>query len=411
MIKSAKKIPRPMRSSTFFKLFIIMGVLMTVMTGCMKRRTSPPPELIHYSKVMGMTGVRTWAFEHSPIFEEDLTASVKQEQRYSSTGHDDASGHFNILALSGGGANGAFGAGILYGWSAAGTRPIFKIVTGISTGSLIAPFAFLGADYDQKLKQVYTSVETKDIVNLRFFKYFQRGVDSLADSSPLQGLIDKYVTEDVIRSVALAHQTGRRLYIGTTDLDAGRLVIWNMGVLAASDRPEAFDLFRKILLASASIPILFPPVYIPVEVGGEIYEEMHVDGGVANQVFFYGDIMNLDDAVRAAGLSSIGSGRIYIIQNMQSILPYEPVESNLVEISSRSIIGLLVNHGNGDLYRIYSLAQREGINFKLVFIPSNFELQPSKLFDPEVMKKLFDLGYNMALSGDPWQNYPPGYKE
>ena len=409
MIKFPKIITRHRLSSTF--TFIILGMLMTVMAGCGKTRTTLPSELIRDSKVLGMTGVRTWAFEHSPMFEEDLIASVKQGLRYSSTGHDDASGHFNILALSGGGANGAFGAGILYGWSAAGTRPTFKIVTGISTGALIAPFAFLGADYDQTLKQVYTSVATKDILKFRFFTYTRRGIDSLADSSPLQGLIEKYVTDDVIRSVALAHQTGRRLYIGTTDLDASRLVIWNMGVVAASNSPEASDLFRKILLASASIPIIFPPVYIPVEVGGEIYEEMHVDGGVATQVFFYGDIMNFDDAVRAAGLSSIGAGRIYIIQNMQSIPLFEPVKSNLVAISIKTIMGLLANQGNGDLYRIYTVAQREGIKFKLVFIPSDFELQPSEIFDPVVMEKLFDLGYHMALSGDPWQNHPPGYKD
>ena len=351
MIKSCQLINRPMLSSIFFT-FIFIGVLMTVMSGCVKKRISPPPELIHDSTVLGMTGARTWAFEHSELFEEDLTTSVKQAKRYSPTRHLDASGHFNILTLSGGGANGAFGAGILCGWSAAGTRPTFKMVTGISTGALIAPFAFLGADYDHILKQVYTSVETENILSFRFFTYIRRGVDSLADSLPLQVLLEKYVTEDVIRSVALAHQTGRRLYIGTTDLDANRLVIWNMGVIAASERPEAFDLFRKILLASASIPVLFPPVYIPVEVEGEIYEEMHVDGGVATQVFFYGDIMNLDDAVRAAGLSSIGDGRIYIIQNIQSIPHYEPVQSNLVEISKKSIMDLLANQGNGDLYRI-----------------------------------------------------------
>ena len=409
MIKFPKIITRHKLSSTF--RFIILALLMTVMAGCAKTRTTLPPELFRDSKVLGMTGVRTWAFERSRIFEEDLIASVKQAQRYSSTRHVDASGHFNILALSGGGANGAFGAGILCGWSAAGSRPTFKIVTGISTGALIAPFAFAGADYDQILKQVYTSVETKDIVKFRFFTYTRRGLDSLADSSPLRGLIEKTVTDDVIRSVARAHQTGRRLYIGTTDLDAGRLVIWNMGVLAANDRPETFDLFRKILLASASIPIIFPPVYIPVEVGGEIYEEMHVDGGVATQVFFYGDTMNFDDVVRAAELSSVGAGRIYIIQNIQSVPRYEPVESNLVGISKKSIMGLLANQGNGDLYRIHALAKREGIKFKLVFIPSDFELKPSELFDPEVMEKLFDLGYHMASSGDPWQNYPPGYKE
>jgi len=407
MIKPPQIIARTTLLSAF--TVIILGMLMTVVPGCGKTRTTLPPEHIRDAKVLGMTGVRTWAFEHSRMFEEDLIASVKQEQRYSSTGYVDASGHFNILALSGGGANGAFGAGILCGWSAAGTRPTFKIVTGISTGALIAPFAFLGVDYDQILKQVYTSVATKDILKLNSFILSQRGLESLADSSPLQGLIEKYVTEDVIRSVALAHQTGRRLYIGTTDLDASRLVIWNMGIIAAADRPEAFDLFRKILLASASIPIIFPPVYIPVEAGGEIYEEMHVDGGVATQVFFYGDIINLDDVVRAAGLPSMGAGRIYIIQNIQSVPRYEPVESNLVEISTKTIMGLLANQGNGDLYRIYTLAQREGIKFKLVFIPSDFELQPSEIFDPVVMEKLFDLGYRMALSGDPWQNHPPGY--
>ena len=409
MIKSLKIITKVILSSSYAA--IILGLLMTVVVGCAKTRSTLSPEFFRDSKVLGMTGVRTWAFEHSPIFEADFTTSVKQAQGYSSSRHVDESGHFNILALSGGGANGAFGAGILCGWSAAETRPTFKIVTGISTGALIAPFAFLGADYDQILKQVYTSVSTKDIVKLRSLTFNRRGLDSLADSSPLQSLIEKFVTEDVIRSVALAHQTGRRLYIGTTDLDASRLVIWNMGIIAAADRPEAFDLFRKILLASASIPIIFPPVYIPVEVGGEIYEEMHVDGGVATQVFFYGDIINLDDVVRAAGLPSMGAGRIYIIQNIQSVPRYDPVKSNLVEISTKAIMGLLANQGNGDLYRIYSVAQREGIKFKLVFIPSDFELQPSEIFDPVVMEKLFDLGYRMALSGDPWRNHPPGYKD
>jgi hypothetical protein len=409
MIRIPKLIAKTILSLIF--AIIVPAILVAVLAGCGKNRTPLPPELFRDSKVLGMTGVRTWAFEHSSKFEADLIASVKQELRYSPTGHDDASGHFNILALSGGGSYGAFGAGILNGWSASGTRPIFKIVTGISTGALIAPFAFLGADYDPVLKQVYTSVTTKDIMISKSFIISERGLDSLADSSPLQRLIEKYVTENVIRSVALAHQKGRRLYIGTTDLDASRLVIWNMGVIAASNRPETDDLFGKILLASASIPILLPPVYIPVEVGDEIYDEMHVDGGVATQVFLYGDILNLDDSARSAGLSSVGAGRIYIIQNLQSIPLYEPVKSNLVAISKKTVMGLLTNQGNGDLYRIYSIAQRAGIKFKLIFIPSDFELQDPMNFDPVLMEKLFDRGYHMALSGDPWQNHPPGYKD
>jgi hypothetical protein len=381
------------------------------MVGCGKIRTPLPPDLFHDSKVQGMTGVRTYAFEHNSEFAADLIASVKQEIQNSTTGQDDASGHFNILALSGGGSNGAFGAGILNGWSATGTRPIFKIVTGISTGALIAPFAFLGEDYDQVLKQVYTSVETKDIMKLNSYLISEQGLDSLADSSPLRKLIKKYVTEKVIRSVALAHQKGRRLYIGTTDLDVGRLVIWNMGAIASYDNPEADNLFRKILLASASIPILLPPVYIPVEAGGEIYEEMHVDGGVSTQVFLYGDILNLDDVARSVGLSSVGPGRIYIIQNLKSLPQYVPVKSNLVAISKRTVTNLLANQGNGDLYRIYSIAQREGIEFKLVFIPVTYGSHDPLNFDPVSMERLFDLGYRMASSGDPWQNHPPGYEE
>jgi hypothetical protein len=172
--------------------YLLGMVLIVVAVGCTRTRTALPPDLFGTAKVAQMAGVRTWAFEHSPMFEEDLIESTKQELRYSSTGHDDASGHFNILALSGGGANGAFGAGILYGWSAARTRPIFKLVTGISTGALIAPFAFLGADYDQILKQVYTSTATKDILKFKPFIFTRRGLDSLADSSPLQRLIEKY---------------------------------------------------------------------------------------------------------------------------------------------------------------------------------------------------------------------------
>jgi hypothetical protein len=408
-MRSPKIIAQIILSPIF--VIIISLIITGVMVGCGKIRTPLPPDLFHDSKVQGMTGVRTYAFEHNSEFAADLIASVKQEIQNSTTGQDDASGHFNILALSGGGSNGAFGAGILNGWSATGTRPIFKIVTGISTGALIAPFAFLGEDYDQVLKQVYTSVETKDIMKLNSYLISEQGLDSLADSSPLRKLIKKYVTEKVIRSVALAHQKGRRLYIGTTDLDVGRLVIWNMGAIASYDNPEADNLFRKILLASASIPILLPPVYIPVEAGGEIYEEMHVDGGVSTQVFLYGDILNLDDVARSVGLSSVGPGRIYIIQNLKSLPQYVPVKSNLVAISKRTVTNLLANQGNGDLYRIYSIAQREGIEFKLVFIPVTYGSHDPLNFDPVSMERLFDLGYRMASSGDPWQNHPPGYEE
>jgi hypothetical protein len=390
--------------------YLLGMVLIMLATGCTSTRIALPPDLYSSAKVAQMTGIRTYAYEHSSIFQKDLIYSVKQEIQRSSGGHDDEGNYFiNILSLSGGGPQGAFGAGILCGWSKAGNRPTFKIVTGISTGALIAPFAFLGPEYDKTIQQVYTTISTRDVLRMRPRLIIHRGIDSLVDSSPLENLISEYIDKDVIQNVARAHAQGRRLFIGTTDMDANRLVIWNMGAVAAANNPKSNELFRKVLLASASIPIFFPPVYIPVEADGNTYEEMHVDGGVSAQAFLYGDIFNLNEVAHGAGLSSVGLGRIYIIKNMQSLPSYEQVKSELIPIAEKTILSLLANQGTGDLYRIYTIAQREGMEFNLVYIPSTFKFKGKELFDTEEMKQLFELGFNMGKSGDFWHKYPPGY--
>ena len=186
----------------------------------------------------------------------------------------------------GGGANGAFGAGLLKGWTESGTRPAFKLVTGISTGALIAPFAFLGSGYDATLEDFYTTITTKDIYRERSYFAILFDPSSMTDTTPLQKIVAKQVDENVLAAVAQAHRQGRRLFIGTTNMEAGKLVIWDMGAIAASGKPGALELFRKVMLASAAIPVAFPPVFIPVKAAGKEYEEMHVDGGTAAQVFF-----------------------------------------------------------------------------------------------------------------------------
>ena len=191
-----------------------------------------------------------------------------------------------FLALSGGGDEGAFGAGVLCGWTAHGDRPQFKLVTGISTGALIAPFAFLGSSYDDTLRYLYTGITSKDIFRMKsLLTVLWR--DAIADTKPLAKKLDQYVDEAMLAAVAAEHKKGRRLIIGTTQLDAQRLVLWNMGAIASSGDPEAIKLFRKILLTSASIPGAFPPQYIRVEAGGKRYEEMHVDGGTTAEVVLY----------------------------------------------------------------------------------------------------------------------------
>jgi hypothetical protein len=191
-----------------------------------------------------------------------------------------------LLAVSGGGGDGAFGAGVLAGWSASGTRPVFNVVTGVSTGALTAPFAFLGSDWDKQLTAVYTQIRPSDVFETRFLSAALWN-DALAYTNPLARLISRYADSSMLEAIAAEYRKGRLLFIGTTDIDAGRPVIWNMGEIAASRQPGALDLFRKILLASAAIAAFFPPVLIDVEVNGRRYREMHVDGGTFTQLFLY----------------------------------------------------------------------------------------------------------------------------
>jgi predicted acylesterase/phospholipase RssA len=213
---------------------------------------------------------------------------------------------------------------------------MFKLVTGISTGALIAPFAFLGPDYDEKLKSAYTTIESKDVFKFRSL-FNIPGNESFAETDPLADMVESFITVELLRDVAKEHMRGRRLYIGTTDMDAQRLVIWNMGAIAVSERPNNLEIFQKVLLASASIPGVFPPVYFEVEVDGQRYDEMHTDGGTITQVFFHYGILDLVAAVKEGGMKTPGLVRsnIYIIRNGK--LGPEPKQTprRLKDITSR----------------------------------------------------------------------------
>ena len=218
----------------------------------------------------------------------------------------------SYLSISGGGANGAFGVGLLNGWSESGARPEFFIVTGISTGALIAPYAFLGSDYDDELVGLYTTLTTKDLIKKRSLI---SGItsDALYDTQPMRELLKKFVDDKMIARIAEEHSKGRRLVIGTTNLDAERPVIWNIGAIAAVGTEDSAQLIRDVMLASASIPGMFPPVRITVRVGDQEYDELHVDGGVSSQVFLYPAQINLRDAADLVGVSQDQS--VYVIRN------------------------------------------------------------------------------------------------
>jgi Patatin-like phospholipase len=374
-------------------------------------RNALPEQYSGKVKIAGMPQIRDYyAGGYSDYYQKDFEDSVRQHIKSMPEGYA-----LKILAISGGGANGAFGVGLINGWDASGTRPVFTIVTGISTGAFIAPFAFLGGKYDAEIGRLFTSVNTDDIYKKKSFFSILGSLlgssDSLADSKPLADLLVQYIDGELLNDIAKAHSKGRRLLIATTNLDARKLVVWNMGAIASSGHPKAHELFRSVVLASASMPVAFPAVYIDVEAGGQTYDEMHVDGGLITEVFFCADMFNIQEGLKNVGIKNKPEVKLYIIRNNQVDVRYEEVDVNILSIAGRSLSSLTTAQGVGDLYRIYLLSKREGIDYNLASIPADFEPNAQEAFDPVEMKRLYDLGYNMAVSGYPWEKLPPKYEE
>jgi hypothetical protein len=311
----------------------------------------------------------------------------------------------NYLAISGGGPDGAYGAGLLVGWTVAGSRPDFQIVTGISTGALIAPWAFLGPSYDPTLKELYTTLTTKDIMRKRWLMsvLFR---EAATDSTPLLNKIREYVDDNVIQKIADEHKKGRRLFIGTTTIDHMRPMIWDIGAIAASGQPEAKDLVHKIMLASASIPGAFPPVKIHVEANGKKYDELHVDGGTTNQVFVYPPSLDWRKYMKL--LEVPDSANVYVIRNSKLAAHRIVIEPKIIPIARQSISSLIRTQGIGDVRLIYAQSIRDGHNFHLSYIPDDFQELPKEPFDIEYMNMLFELGYSLAKNGYKWLDKPPG---
>jgi Patatin-like phospholipase len=309
-----------------------------------------------------------------------------------------------VLALSGGGPDGAFGAGLLTGWSAQGTRPEFQIVTGISAGALIAPFAFLGPAHDGALREIWTQYETSELITAQLLPGLLGG-SSLADTTPLANLIATYVTRAFLAKIAAEYRRGRILLVGTTNLDAQRPVIWNMGEIARAGTPQAVDLFRKVLLASAAIPGAFPPVSIDVEADGRAFEEMHVDGGTTREVF----VSALQAPVRATDslYETPPQREYYIIKNGKIGAEYVEVKPKTLSIASRAIATLLKRQNAGDIYRIYRAARDGRADFNLIAVPETFDIKPKEAFDPAYQTALFDVGFKLGRTGPTWMKVPP----
>ena len=387
------------------KTLLIHCFLVIIASSCSSapQRNPLPEELSGQAQIPGIPKARYWADAVPPETEEWFKLSKNElKARYPAAY---GSAH-NYLAISGGGANGAYAAGMLNGWTDAGNRPEFTIVTGVSAGALIAPFAFLGSDYDYVIKEVFTEYSTKDIVTTHGKLKTLLG-DAATDSTPLAEKIAQYVDENVMHAIAAEYRKGRILDIVTTNLDAGRPVSWDIGLIADSGSPDALQLIRDIMLASASIPAAFPPVMFEVEAGGERYDELHVDGGATSVVHLYP--IGLDFEKLLSNLEVKGTPNVYVIRNGRLQRRWEAVNRNTVSISLRSLDSLMGSVVKGDMYRIYLATRRDGLAYHLAVIPDSFTDVPNEAFDREYMTRLFKLGYERARNGYPWDKAPPDF--
>jgi hypothetical protein len=317
-----------------------------------------------------------------------------------------AQGEKTMLALSGGTDNGAYGAGLLTGWTLAGTRPEFSIVTGVSTGALIAPFAFLGADQDATLERLFTTISAKDIYRGRFALAIPAS-PSVASTRPLARLIASVMTDSLIDRVGREHVRGRRLFVGTANLDAQRMVIWNMGAIAASDAPGRYLLFRQVLLASSAIPAFFTPVMIQSQSAGRVISELHVDGGTTAQ------ILSLPDEAITGDRPPPGARplHMYMIVNNKLNGEFRLVNPRTIPIASQSISLNLRSSMASTVDLSYLYAKAHGIDFNMSFIDKDYPDEGHKLFDNAYMRGLYAYGLRLGQGGNFWQKHPPDQGE
>jgi hypothetical protein len=371
---------------------------------CAGPRVNGPTAGEPYRLPWGAVPVESWDRPDGDAFQKTLADSIQRRLVALRAANPSARLPYRVLSLSGGGSRGAYGAGLLIGWTDTGERPEFDVVTGISTGALMATHAFLGSDYDEGLR-VYRDVTNDDVYEERSLLAILSN-DSVFDTAPLRKLLERTLTPAVIARVAEENGKGRRLFIGTTNLDAQTFVVWDMGAIAASTRRDRLQRYRDVVLASASFPIAFPPVYISVETENGSYEQMHVDGGARETVFFYDFLDEYSDAMRSLGLDDEDvHSEVYLLNNgpIYATGKYKPVKPLSLSVAGATISSLMRKATLGSLYRMWVLALSTGADIHMAYIPPEFPLSENPLnFSREEMLKLFQLGYDKALRGDAW---------
>jgi hypothetical protein len=334
-------------------------------------------------------------FAHVRWAEDDpaLAASLQ------STARPGPDGIFNAIAISGGGANGAYGAGLISGWTQTGTRPVFQLVTGVSAGALTAPFAFLGKDWDPQLRAAYLDGQLQHLLHNRGPAALL--TPGLYSKAPLTELVAGYVTSRMLADIAAEHRKGRRLLVATTDLDTEQLVVWDMGAIAAHGGAAARRLFVQVLVASASVPVVFPPSLITVEAGGHRFREMHVDGQAESAFFGVPQTMLLAPTLRPSGFKT----RLYVVingalDNVFQVTPRGtlPIVSRTADVAVKaSLRSLLI--ANAEYCRV------SDCGFYVASLPLTVKDGPLD-FSAGHLRTLFAAGQTDIVTGTAWRTPP-----
>jgi hypothetical protein len=313
----------------------------------------------------------------------------------------------DILTLTGGGSRGAFGTGLLIGWTKRGTIPKFDIVTGISTGAVMAPFIFLGEDELKKVEYFYTKMNTKEVFRNTWLSFF--GYGYIMDAQPLKELFKKNFNKEFLDKVAKEHKNGRRLYIGTTNIDTGQLTVWDMGAIASSNRADKYKRFCDIIYASSALPVYLPPQYMKLNIEDKDYYQMHIDGGIYSQVFMIGLLVNWNEVLNfKEGSNKNFNATLYTVANRKYRQRdiYEPVKQEPFSIIKAYVLTEMDLLFDRSIYRLYKSCEQKGVKFQMATIPKKMQdiiLEPTE-FNPDKMIKLFNVGYNIGLHGVQWQD-------
>jgi hypothetical protein len=366
-------------------------LLILLLSGCVGLpRQGAPTARDAVAIVPGFPADIRWVGESRRDF---ALRSREMTQRVASASHG---APLNVLVLSGGGAGGAFGAGALVGWSRQATRPEFQLVTGVSTGALIAPLAFLGPSWDPVLQEAFSGGHAQHLLRTRWLGALFGA--SVYQGGPLTELVDRFVTDEMVQAIAVESRKGRLLVVATTDLDREQPMFWNLGLIAEHGGPAARQLICQVLIASASVPGVFPPVMIPVEQGGKPFEEMHVDGSATTSLFFIPDVA----AILPEPLDALRGGHLYILINGSVRAQATTTRAQTLSILERSAVATLQGGTRAAVELAYSTAQRHAMSTAVTALPDDFAFSDSLEFDQARMRALFEFGAHCGSTGQLW---------